>query len=284
MSLNEANKALVNKFTTFIRGKRERLLADCGLEEEEFKSDRLSDDGAIYNQGDVHEMLDAYHAQITGIVRDRVEALTNLSAVYISQMLLEAEQLGATLEPTDISLLDDQLNSEALGAMLARGAAPQPPVKKAPLPTIQAAAPDPALAQKNQELEETNMQLNERYRAMQMQVSELLKERSSLSGELEKVKANFQVLMQTSPESATSREIENSLTETQALLDAKKAENDQMRKELNQRLGDSWQFKELKAIVKKKSEEVKQLRATLASAGIPVPGAGGGVELTADDD
>ena len=47
---------------------------------------------------------------------------------------------------------------------------------------------------------------------------------------------------------------------------------------------DSQQFKALKAIVTKKSEEVKRLRHFIIASGLALPNTEGGVELTADDD
>ena len=51
-----------------------------------------------------------------------------------------------------------------------------------------------------------------------------------------------------------------------------------------ERFSDSKQFKALKAIVKKKSEEVKRLRHFITASGLALPNTEGGVELTADDD
>ena len=51
-----------------------------------------------------------------------------------------------------------------------------------------------------------------------------------------------------------------------------------------ERYSDSKQFKALKAIVKKKSEEVKRLRHYISASGLALPNTEGGVELTADDD
>eukprot|EP00913_Durusdinium_trenchii_P023227 g21805.t1 len=54
--------------------------------------------------------------------------------------------------------------------------------------------------------------------------------------------------------------------------------------QLSEHVGSSAQFRDLKDILKKRTEEVKLLREYIASAGLPVPGTEGGIELTADDD
>merc|ERR1719235_218936 len=100
---------------------------------------------------------------------------------------------------------------------------------------------------------------------------------------------NLRVQMQATEQSAATAagvaQIEQSLHETQAQLDSKSAEAEQMRRELNQRVGDTQQFRDLKGILKQKTEQVKRLRQTRVAHGIPMPDEeGGGVELTADDD
>merc|ERR1711862_1039347 len=131
----------------------------------------------------------------------------------------------------------------------------------------------------------------DRYTGMQTEMSGLLKERSSLAAELEKVKANFKEMLTRSPDNAGSAnavEIERALNETRMMLDSKNSECDAMRQDLNKRLGDSSQFRDLKALVKKKSDENKQLKLLLAQHGLAVPAAaeptGGGIELQADSD
>lgn len=253
--LSDANKAQIARFVTFFKGKRERLLADREAEKNEFKTDRLADDQAIFNKLDVEDLVDAYHAQVVGCVREALEGFINLSAVYVSQVLLQAEQAGVTVDTTDLSAIENQNRVDQIAALVAKGAAPVL-AKRTTLPTLQAAPPspsgggglpDPTLAMKLQELEAENAQMRERYQMMQSQVSELLKERSVLAAELEKAGA--------------------------AAVPT-----------VTERLGDSSQFRELKAIVMKKSEEVKALRQVLLANGLPLPGTAGGVELPPEDD
>mmetsp|Transcript_51379 Transcript_51379/g.99312 ORF Transcript_51379/g.99312 Transcript_51379/m.99312 type:complete len:96 (+) Transcript_51379:2-289(+) len=95
-------------------------------------------------------------------------------------------------------------------------------------------------------MEQENQQLVDRNQMMQAQISELLKERSAITEQLAAAGA--------SAAPSTSGAALN-----------------------------SGQFKELMTIVKKKTAEVKELRRLMAEAGVPVPAAGGGVELTAED-
>lgn len=288
MSLNEIHKAQVSRFISFFKGKRERLIQERDAEKDEFKMDRLSDESAIYNKSDVEDLLDSYHAQLVGCMREAIEENINLSAVFVSQLMYQAEQSNVTYEGMDVASIEEKHRVDEIASLVSSGMAPPTLAKRsgtAPLPTIQGA--DAAMVQKVSDLQDENRKMKDNAQARDREVSELLRERSSLSSELEKVKSNFKQLRLKMPESSTNAnmvEIESALNETKGMLDAKKVELDQMKKDLNQRLGDSSQFKELKAIVRKKSDEVKKLRRALADAGVPPPSTNEGVELTADDD
>jgi hypothetical protein len=293
MELNDVHKAQISRFITFFKGKRERLLSDRERDKSDFICDRLSDEGAIFNSQDVQDLIEAYHAQLIGQVRESVDEMTGNSAVYMSQLFAQAEQVGFSLDTADILSCEDHSRADQIAALANQGMAPLPaPMQKPMLPSLSQAGPDPAMMAKLQEMEHENGQMRQRYQQMQEEVSKLLTERSSLSQELEKVNFNFaqvvEQMQQMSPDAANSInvvEVQNSLAHTQAHLEAKQSECDQMRQDLSQRLGDSSQFKELKAIVKKKSEEVKQMRQVLAQHGLHFqPVSADGVELAPEDD
>lgn len=247
VELSDASKAQVAKFVAFFKAKKERLLADRQAEKDEFKMDRLADEGAIFNQSDVSDMLDTYHAQICGCLRESLDEFVNSSAVYVSQILLQGEQASVPLDPGDLSSIEDQHKVAEIAAMVAQGVAPPLVAKRnvGALPTL-AGTPDPAVAQKIQEVEADNQHLLDRNQMMQAQISELLKERSAITEQL-----------------AAAGAAAAPSTSGAAL--------------------NSGQFKELMGIVKKKTAEVKELRRLMAEAGLAVPAAGGGVELTAED-
>lgn len=263
--LSDVSKASISRFVSFFKGKRERLLADRLSEMHEFKADRLLDDHAIFNKSDVEDLVDTYHAQLVGCLRESLEDFINLSAVYSAQVFLQAEQSGIQLDIADVSAIEDQHRVDEIKTMVSRGMAPggSAPLKRASaLPAIGAVpsspsgvspvgpTSDPQMVAKLRELEYENAQMLERYQLMQSQVSQLLQERSVLVQQLEQVGAGAAI--------------------AQSVME--------------QRLGDSSQFKELKVIVKKKSFEVKQLRQCLINAGLPLPYDEGGLEVQPDDD
>jgi len=249
MELNDAHRAQVARFVAFCKGKRERALLEKEGEKSEFKSDRLVDDSAIYNKSDVEDIVDTYHAMMAGGAREVTEELINLSAVTISQLIGLAEQAGLQMDSVDVAAID-QYGAASLASMAAQGSAPACGGVKRPAGAL------PSLGGENKgmaELEEENRQMRERYQAMQLQVSELARERSQLAEELQRAAAGQAVEPPPPPPPPQS-------------------------------FGDSSQYKEMKALLKKKSEEVKTLRQTILANGLALPATEGGFEVTADDD
>lgn len=265
MELTPTHQAQISRYFAFFKGKRERHLKELEAISEDVKDDRCSDD--VYNRDDVRSIMDSYCIQVSSAVKEELEKVSNLSAVYVSQLLAQAQAASLTLE-TDISLIEDQGRIEQIKELASMK--PGPPVpKRGPLPQLNAQgySNDPALLQECQDLKEENRKMADRFQQMQAQTTDLLRERASLSGELEKVKENFKRVRAEMAGAQLSaggiQEIENSLGETKKLLDDKKQECEQMRQDLKQRLGDSAQFRELKTIIAKKNQMIKELRARL---------------------
>merc|ERR1719245_2357961 len=112
---------------------------------------------------DVKDLVEAYHAQVIGGMREALEEFINHSAVYILQVFLQAEQSGLTLDAADVSTIEEQNNVDQIAALAAKGAAPPPAAKRQfnqlptlGAPTAGAAAGDATLLSKIQELEEEN--------------------------------------------------------------------------------------------------------------------------------
>merc|ERR1719476_33725 len=107
---------------------------------------------------------------------------------------------------------------------------------------------------------------------LQMEMTGLLKERSTMSAELDKMRDNVKSLRTRMAEDPQAAQIDRSLQETKAMLDSKSAECEAMRQDLQRRLGDSAQFRDLKSMMKKKSGELKELKRIMMQHGIQVPG------------
>jgi len=294
MELSDAHKAQVSRYFAFFKGRRDRSLMDREHEKEDFKNDRLSDDGHVFNNYDAISLIEQYHAQIVAPLREELHATSNLSAVYLSQLMAQADQQGLVLE-ADILSVEDQNKMNAIAMLENSGMVPLP--RTATRGGLAPVAPagynnDPTVLQQLSDAQDDSRQMRDRYQQMQTEVSELLKERSTLSEELEKVKTNFKQMrsrMQETNTEATSAgniaEIERSLDDTKVMLDSKQAECDRMRNDMDKRLGDSKQFTDLKALLKKKADENKALKRRMQEYGIPpMEGQEGCVELQADSD
>lgn len=281
MNLNDVHKAQISRFTTFFKGKRDRVLADREGEKNDFLTDRLSDESAIFNYADVRSIVEAYHLQVMACLRDELSKTINLSAVFVAQLLAQAETSGASLQVEDISAIEDQSRIGEIQSLPAVSAPPlAAPKPRAPLTAVQSSGTaDPAVLQELQDLKEENRMMKDRNLQMQTEMSTVLRERSSLSTELEQVKSNLKqhITKGHAGGTANTAEYERQLADAKAELEATK-------KEMNQRLADSSQFKELKSIVKKKANENKELKQRLVAAGLALPDAGEGVELEADSD
>eukprot|EP00929_Paragymnodinium_shiwhaense_P105108 TRINITY_DN7000_c0_g1_i1.p1 TRINITY_DN7000_c0_g1~~TRINITY_DN7000_c0_g1_i1.p1 ORF type:complete len:301 (-),score=92.84 TRINITY_DN7000_c0_g1_i1:192-1094(-) len=297
LELNELHTAQLARLAQFFKGKRDRCFADRLSEKDEFKSDRLSDPGAIFNATDVEGMIDFYYESMAGHFREELEATANISAVYISQLLAQAEQMGASLQVDDISVVEDQSRLGQVSALAAlQGAPPPVPKPRAALPTIDqtAIATDPSVVQEVQDLKAHNQQLTERFQQMQTEMASLLSERSTLTSELDKAQqmmVDMRARLSETPLDADTahrlNEIDAALHQSQAALNEKSAEAEALRRDMGTRLADSSQFQDLKGLLRKKSDEVKGLRELLTAHGLappPPPEESGCIELTADDD
>lgn len=294
MELSDAHKAQISRYFAFFKGKRDRSLQDREGEKQDFLSDRLSDQGAVFNCYDVVSLIEQYHMQMISPLRDELQATANLSAVYLSQLLAQADQQGLVME-ADILSVEDQNKLNAIAMLEQSGMVPLP--RAATRGNLAPVGPggysnDPSVLQQLNDSQEESRQMRDRYQSMQTQVSDLLRERSTLSEELEKVKSNFKQMRSRMQETNTETpmnsgniaEIERSLNDTQVMLDSKQAECERMRGDMDKRLGDSKQFTDLKGLLKKKTDENKAMKRRMQEYGIPVDAADAGVTLEADSD
>jgi hypothetical protein len=293
--LNETHKAQIARLNSFLKGKRDKVIADNERDKEDFKSDHNSDDARVWNKAEMDQMLDYFHFQTMGKVRENLEHTAQLSGAYNALFLGQAEQYGITLQVEDITVVEDRGRLDQISSIATIAGAPPPVPKMKPQLAAISAEPttDPRVLQELADVKAEKQQMEDRYVGMQADMTNLLQERSALAAEMEKMKANFNQMViemqAVSPDtvnnSASAHEMNRLLDETKGSLDMKNAECENMRKEMNARLGDSSQFRDLKSIVKKKSDEVKSLKALLTQYGISVPEPPGGcVELQADSD
>jgi len=144
-----------------------------------------------------------------------------------------------------------------------------------------------------EDLHEENRNLKDLNMKLQAENTRILKERAALANELEQVKANFKQHLQSkhtaggnSGSGGNLAELERELAETKTALEQKNEEVEQIRKDMEKRVGDTKQFKDLMSLVKKKSDEIKQLREQVNAAGVAKKAADvddGCIELEEED-
>jgi len=267
MDLDEVNKAQVKRLLVFVKGKRERHLRELDLVLKEVKEDRGGE--TIYNQQDVLGLLDEFHSMCKDLTRGELENIGNMSALYGADLLQQAQSQGLQL-CGDVGGIEEESRLQAV-ADLADWAGTAPVPTRAGilgrLPGAGGSGGGSPQGPDTEALVAENKQLQERFRVMQMQCAELLKERSILSEELEGMRSQFGTMKsQLSGDMAAQgavREMESQLANTKNLLESKQGEVERIKEDLNKRLIDSNQFKDLKAILSKKNQQIKVLRDRL---------------------
>lgn len=284
------HKAQIGRYTNWFADKRRRAVTDRDGELEDFKSDRLVDEAAIFNYADVVGLLNEYHMQVMGHFREELEQEVNLSANFIAHLLAQAEANGVYLQVGDISVIEDQSRVGQVGSLAAMSAMSAPPLAPKPRQLLESVNPpaatdganNMALLQQLQDVQEEKRLMEERCTRVETELTNLSRERSSLNAELSRLQeASVSGMDQNAVHAA---EYARQLAETRQAYEAKFNECQQMSSQLTQRLGDSVQFKQLKDIVKQKTSEVKDMKQRMVAAGMMLPEEGGCVELTADSD
>ena len=121
-------------------------------------------------------------------------------------------------------------------------------------------------SQEMRDLQEENRKYVDRFQQMQKQVTDLLKERSMLSDELEGVKSTFKQLKDqlAAGQGFDAGSMETALQNARAQLDAKNREIENISGELNNHIGNSSQFRDMRSMMAKKNQQLKELRSRLA--------------------
>lgn len=279
MEFNDIHQGQLARFHAFFRAKLERSLTDRQAEKGDFESDRLVDDSAIYNVGDVRVLLQGYHEQIMAHFKEELEDTLRISSNYVTQVFYQAQASGMVLQVGDISALE---SGAGFGQSPAMGAPPLLPKAHVKLEAVDGAGvTDPALVQEIQDLKEELRQVKDRNIKMQTDMSNVARDRSALAAELDQVKVNLKEhIMQKHASGGGGNEMA-----LNSMLQQKETECEQLKQSLGQKLSQSQQFKQLKQLVQKKTQDVKDLKQYMAAAGLAVPGTGDdGLELEADSD
>lgn len=261
MELDEINKTQIKRLYAFLRTKRDRHLRELDDVASDIKDERMGE--TIYNQEDVVCLLDEYGRMVKEIVRQELDGLGNMIALYSSDMLQQAQGQGIQVAG-DVSIIEDQSRLSMVAELAEYAGNAAAPVRK---PNNLAALSGAPTQSNAAALQEENRVLQERFEAMQKQLTDMMRERSSLAEELAELKKTFStVKAQMGAEmqnNSAVKNMETQLQSTRSLLENKSSEIEKIRNDMNRRLADSHQFKELKGIVAKKNAQIKALRDRL---------------------
>jgi len=264
--LSENHRGQVSRFVSFFKGKRERYAELLRERRDDTKSDRLNDD--LYNHDDVENHMDFLAEEFSEMSKDELTKVTQISAAYIIELLQQAERHRIELS-ADISIVEDEKRLSEVNDLANNPNWRPPPMKKATLSAINSDGPDVHSLQEIQDLKEENRIMQDRYQTMQKQLSQLLAERQTLSEELEIVKTNYKNYKRQTEDQSEDTDSKNNnvvyqLHDARGLLAQKKEECEMMKSDLNKKLNDTTQFKDLKNIVMKKNSMIKDLRNRLS--------------------
>jgi len=296
MELHDLHRQQIARYTSWFAGRRSKASGLRDAELEDFCSDRLSDEAAIFNNEDVLSLLNDYHAQVMGRFREDMDKTVNLSAAYAIQLLQQAEAHNVILQVEDVSTIEDQNKLDQVSCLSAMGA-PSLVGRRSTLQSMEPStnmhsqADTVALMQQIQELSAQCQELGaekqrmvDRNTRVEMELTNMSRENSQMSADLRNLRDEQSLGAYTA--NANLDQYALQLQELRREFDSKNHENEALRSEMGQRLAESAQFKQLKSIVKQKSEEVKDLKHRLMAAGLMLPEADPGqhFELTADSD
>jgi leucine zipper transcription factor-like protein 1 len=261
-NLSDAHKHEIARFIAHFRSTRERNVREMTDLMSEVQEDRIVEE--ILQREDVHLIFNDAKEQVAFRLREQFEAETLRSAAHLATILGFAQAAGVELE-ADVNTVEDSSRCQQVANVAAMIGQPRPAPAASRLQPMEAVVGGGANAQELRDLKQENRQMLDRYQQMQKQVSDLLKERSMLTDELEGVKATFLGLKEQlhNGHADATESMEIALMNARAQADQRTAELEVLSNELNKRVGDSSQFKEMRSIISKKNQQIKEMRARL---------------------
>ncbi|XP_062615439.1 leucine zipper transcription factor-like protein 1 [Saccostrea cucullata] len=286
LGVNEHHQAqVVNymRFTRYQRGQRLRAVEMCF---EELKNSRL--DETTYTIDEVTDMLDGLLSVVMGEVEGELDNTAYTNVLLLRQMFQQAEKWHLKLQ-ADISELENRDLIETIAdfeqkefAGTTRDTDFNSVLKKMKLAPINESGGAALLHMKIEELEKENLKLSEKTRQMEQQVKalggtvaasavtssvagrsnqndgevdDLRKKLSSLESDLDSTKRSS---------ASSSNAMEKDLVSTKHELLRIREMLEMAEKELEKKVSQTNPFKNLKQMLMKKNDQLKDLRKRLA--------------------
>jgi leucine zipper transcription factor-like protein 1 len=261
--LSDAHKNELARFSQFFKNKRELHVRHMQLLMGELGEDRITEE--ILQKGEVQAIFADAQEQVAAHVREILDSQSLQAMAHIATLLSFAQASGVELE-ADVHHVEDSARCAMVAEVANSIAAPRPAPNAGRLPQLGAVGGGMVGSQEMRDLQEENRKYVDRFQQMQKQVTELLKERSMLSDELEGVKSTFKQLKDqlAAGQGFDAGSMETALQNARAQLDAKNREIENISGELNNHIGSSSQFRDMRSMMAKKNQQLKELRSRLA--------------------
>ena len=254
-------------FLRFFRSKRDLALQTVEGEFDDAKSDNLLDDGIMFSSQEVEHMLVGLKDMVMHSVRSDLGRSMNMMALLLKQLLQSADEQGVQLG-MNMSAVEDQALLDSIEKMSLDGPGGR---RRSAGKLVSLKDEQRRLERQASELAESKKELESRCRGLDDENGLLRKERENLTDELASVRRQLNFLQ---------NEIAEAKGQTRATLRAKGASDEkearlmadleeersrrsEAERDMEQRLHQSRQVKQLKDMLQSKNAQIKEMRERL---------------------
>jgi len=299
-------------YLRFLRRKREQCVSEVAAEFKELLQSRLFEDQ--YTREDVEALINGLLAVVRTTVKKDLQFTAASSVLLLKQVLEQAEKAGVTLN-TDLASTEDLTLLAGVHtweqSVQGTGVAPQLKMRAGvpklqgllskALPTLGTPVSDPKLVEELQTQKHANEELTAKFQKLQLQCTQILREKTEVTSQLDAARAAPQSHSAGSEDPATLKatiialEVELSaqrsaatqaapqrgagveslmaeLHDAQALVGELSTQVEDAQAELSAKLEKTKQFLSMRTLLTKKNVVVRQLREQLKENGIAPAG------------
>eukprot|EP00118_Oscarella_pearsei_P000861 m.5985 g.5985 ORF g.5985 m.5985 type:complete len:303 (+) comp14637_c0_seq2:355-1263(+) len=289
VGLNEQHTEAIVKYLRFARFKRSQRLKVVDSAFEDLKESRLTEE--TFTAEEVRDMMNGLCVVLKGDVESELIHTSHTNVLLLRQVFQQAEKWHLKLN-ADVSELENQ----DLIAEIARfeekqfaaglGSTKNPlPEKRAVLEPLNEAGGAALLHMEISRLKEENEKMKERVRTVEKKAHEALQDKGKLKADLEETQAALEKARISTNESSASSKVatesapvpalsssdsnarvkglNDDLAKTKHELLAVNAKLEETEKELQKKFAETAQFTNLKKMLTKKNEQLKDLRTRL---------------------
>ncbi|XP_072020524.1 leucine zipper transcription factor-like protein 1 [Amphiura filiformis] len=291
LGLNEHHHSTVVNYMRFARYKRDQNLRGVEGCFQDLKDSRLTED--MFTADEVTEMLDGLEAVVRGEVESELINTAHTNVLLLRQLFLQAEKWHLKLQ-ADISDLENRELIEMIAdfeeAELSGKATNKPTFELKRLDPVESGGTQLLQAEIDR-LNEENNKLKDRLKQVEERATSALQDKSKLQsdlhrtqdelgdlrhnqpkpdsgagvaeleGQMEQVKHQMEQNLKLSSDKADA--LEGDLTSTKHKLLELKEQLEMTEKELEKKFSQTGAYKNMKTMLTKKNDQIKELRKTL---------------------